>query len=142
MNHEETDKRFEEQFIFVSKHVNGDEHFTIVGHNKHDESCEWDCNKREKIKAFIHSERELAYKEGQESVLNCDCKEKSDGKEGYFCNLCDSEAVKKMEKAALIKKLEDLKIIGEFEPWTDERYEQDAYNRALSNAIKIIEDNL
>lgn len=40
-----------------------------------------------------------------------------------------------------IKKIKGMKVEGEFEPYTNERYLQDSYNKCIEDIIKILQSN-
>ena len=51
---EEAKREFRDIFFFRPQNPVGDEHYTIIGH-KHDENCEYECDKGAKIEQFLIS---------------------------------------------------------------------------------------
>lgn len=64
LNHflSEREREFETRFIFGKQYPVEGEEYTIVGH-KHDENCEFGCDKKEKIKEFNRETARLLLEE-------------------------------------------------------------------------------
>lgn len=68
----EWDKKFEEEFLFGKQNLVDGEVYTIIGH-QHNETCEYECIKEEKLKSYVQ-QREDALLE--EVVKICKLEEK------------------------------------------------------------------